>query len=127
MGDEMINVSPWAVFHIGHFAWHQRALLPGDFAPGRKVAAWHIVYPDGKVAHPYDSPKCSTCGVTPETSELEVVEKSTGERMFLAPYRALQRPWPQPKNPKNCWWCNLPAPPGRPPLCDSCVEHLRRY
>jgi len=123
----MIAECPWIVQHNGHVAWYQRALMIGDLAPGRTAAPWHVVYHDGRVAAPYESPVCPTCNAVPMTDELQVIEIATGSRMFLAPYRALQVAWPVPKEQKNCWWCNLPAPEGYPPLCEGCENHLRRY
>lgn len=122
----MLTECPWEVEHNGHFAWFQRSLLIGDFAPGLVPVPWFVVYPDGLAADPRIDPTCVTCGEVPETNELIVIERATGDSHFLAPCRAGLKKWSKPTDPKTCWWCNSPrvAAASTPPLCEACAEYL---
>ncbi len=122
----MTNENPWEVEHNGHFAWFQRSLLIGDYAPGRVPSSRFVVYDDGRAASPLEAPKCETCGDVPETNELIVIETTTGDAHFLAPFRSGLRKWPKPTDTKTCWWCNTAGAgaPTSPPLCEQCQAYL---
>ncbi len=94
----------WAIEHMGHPAFYLRALLPGDFAPGRSPAARHVLHLDG--ARDAATPVCGTCDKTPSVDELEPVERSTGDRGFLDAFRSGRAKWPRPTDPATCWECS---------------------
>lgn len=117
---------PWEVQHNGHFAWYQRALLIGDFAPGLTPRADFIVWSDGRSANPDGAPQCETCAMIPDVDKLIAVEIATGDSHFLAPFRAGLQKWPKPTDVSNCWWCNTTGAGATtsPPLCEQCQEYL---
>ena len=122
----MIDECPWEIEHNGHYAWYQRSLLIGDFAPRLEPSPRFIVYADGLVADPRVAPSCETCGAVPETNELIAVEINTDDSHFLAPFRAGLAKWPKPTAPTNCWWCNTKRSGAAttPPLCEQCQAYL---
>ena len=123
----MLDECPWEIEHDGHFAWFQRSLLIGDFAPRRVPLSRFVVCADGRAADPRTEPTCATCGATPRTDELIAVERATGDSHFLAPYRSGLAKWPKPTDTKkNCWWCNTARSGAEttPPLCSQCQEYL---
>ena len=121
----MLDECPWEIEHDGHHAWFQRALLVGDFAPGRVPSPRFVGYPNGH-AHPDVPPTCSTCGAVPETRDLVAVEIETDDSFFLAAFREGLKKWPKPTDPNTCWWCNSPRVDAEtsPPLCVQCRDHL---
>ena len=94
----------WAVEHAGHPAYYMRALLPGDFAPGRSPAGRHALQLDG--ARPATTPLCGTCEAAPSPEDLEPVERSTGDRGFLEVFRTGRAKWPKPTDESTCWECS---------------------
>lgn len=95
----------WAVEHRGHPAFYLRALLPGDFAPGRLPLPRHVRTLTGEED---DDPVCGTCAETPVAEDLDIVERATGRRGFLTEQRAQRQPWPKPTDPASCWLCSDP-------------------
>jgi len=92
----------WAVEHIGHPAFYLRTLMPGDFAPGRLPLARHVADLEGGEDA---DPVCGTCGHVPALSgALEIIERRTGARGFLEPYRASGK-WPAATPADTCWLC----------------------
>ena len=122
----MIDECPWEIEHNGHFAWFQRSLLIGDFAPRLVPLTRFVVYTDGRAADPRTEATCETCSDVPTTNELIAVEAATGDSHFLAPYRAGLAKWPKPTDPTNCWWCNTKrrGAATTPPLCEQCQKYL---
>lgn len=121
----MSERAPWHVFHGPHLAWRQRAVMVGDFAPGRLPSAWYVVDAEGRSADPVSVPTCETCGAVPKVESLTVVEVATGERSFLARVRDMGR-WPRPTDPATCWWCNCPGlEMANGLLCVGCDAHLK--
>jgi hypothetical protein len=128
----------WAVEHRGHPAFYLRALMPGDFAPGRRPALRHALTVDGK--RPTSVLQCGTCGETPEAGDLEPIERTTGIRGFLGEYRRGRARWPQPTEESSCWLCSDPrvkatrtvaiaTGTGRTvevSVCERCAAHLAR-
>jgi len=101
----------WVILHRDqngdlHHAWYQRALLKGDFRPGLEPRADYIVDADGRAADPVVTPTCATCREIPHVSDLEPVERTTGDAGFLDDFREHRRPWPEATNPLTCWYCN---------------------
>jgi len=122
----MIDECPWELEHNGHFAWYQRALLIGDFAPGLTPIPDFVVLSRGRSANPDAPPVCETCRVVPDVKELIAIERATGESHYLAPFRKGLTKWPKPTASTSCWWCNSPrvAAASSPPLCEQCQVHL---
>ncbi len=125
----------WAVEHEGHPAFYLRALLAGDFAPGRHPAPRHALGLDGGRPDQAAPLRCGTCGEVPRPEDLEPVERTTGDRGHLGEYRARRVPWPRPTDPGSCWLCSDAArrttseretPAGRVRLCDGCAKHVDR-
>lgn len=116
----------WTIEHNGHFAWFQRSLMAGDFAPGRQPVSHYVIRPDGRADDPSVAPKCETCGKVPNVDDLIAIETATGDSYFLEPFRKGHRKWPRPTSLDTCWWCNTPnaGAVGNPPLCTQCAEHL---
>jgi hypothetical protein len=100
---------PWLILHNDHPAWYQRALLPGDFAPGRMPMPNYILTLTGEIPK-LGQVRCGTCKKKPAVEDLEPVERTTGQTGFLDRYRYGRRPvpWPEGLNPTNCWNCNNP-------------------
>ena len=94
----------WAVEHAGHPAFYLRALMPGDFSPGRLPLERHVARLDGSQERLV--PLCGTCGTRPLVEALEPIERPTGARGFLAPFRERRAPWPKPTDPNSCWLCS---------------------
>lgn len=118
----------WSIVHMvgrPHEAWRQRALLPGEFKPGRAPSARFIVWPDGRPGHPDETPRCLGCDEVPRVQDLEPVEIATNKRGYLAVYRRNERDWPEVRT-DTCWWCNVEGASGSPPLCSRCVEFLKK-
>lgn len=122
----------WAVEHQGHPCCYLRALMPGDFAPGRRPLARHVLGLDGVVPAAL---VCGTCGEAPAAVDLEPIERATGQRGFLAALRSSRRPWPKATDPATCWLCSSPgqradrtAPVGPAgamvAVCSPCARHL---
>ena len=124
----------WAIEHQGHPAFYLRGLLPGDFAPGRAPAPRHVATLKGKQYREGKPVTCGTCGRVPETDDLEPVERRTGDREFLAAFRAGRLRWPRPTAPASCWLCgdreaelqDVETPGGRARACAGCAPHLKR-
>lgn len=123
----------WAVEHRGHPALYLRALMPGDFAPGRLPLPRHVIELDGTEAPP--EVRCGVCDEVPRAEDLGVIERSTGDRGFLAELRAGRRPWPRPTDPASCWLCSSrtaradrEAQVGGATVrvCERCSGHLAR-
>jgi hypothetical protein len=123
----------WAVEHRGHPAFYLRALLPGDFAPGRQVAPRHVLSLAGVQAT--GPATCGTCGEVPASEDLDVVERRTGNRGFPIEQRAGRRAWPRATDPASCWLCSTrqqPAtvvveqPHGEVAVCARCAAFLAR-
>jgi len=116
----------WTIEHHGHFAWFQRSLMIGDFAPRRVPIGNYIVRPDGRCDDPAQVPVCETCGEVPKTDDLIAIETATGDSNFLEPYRRGFKKWPRPTDPNTCWLCNSQraGATGSPPLCEQCAAHL---
>ena len=129
----------WAVEHEGpeepggdltittHPAFYLRALLPGDFAPGRAPSPRHVGTLTGDGVE--GVAKCGTCGEVPEVGALDVVERASGDRGFLAPFREGRTPWPRPTDPQSCWLCGGPSrlatrEVGGHKFCEGCASHL---
>ena len=121
----------WAVEHAGHPAFYLRALMPGDFAPGRLPLARHVWPLAGAYA---EDVACGTCGGVPRAEALEVVERHTGARGFLALLRAGRQPWPRATDASRCWLCGCrdsawvvaltPLVDAR--MCERCRDHLKK-
>ena len=122
----------WAVEHQGHPAFYLRALLAGDFAPGRAPAPRHAATLDGDQYREGIIVTCGSCGLAPETVDLEPVERATGDHGFLTTFRDGRAPWPRPTDPASCWLCGdrkqktQPAktPGGPARTCARCASHL---
>ncbi len=116
----------WEIEHNGHFAWFQRSLLIGDFAPGLVPRSDFVVDVAGRAADPMAPVQCDTCGAVPETNELIAIESATRDSHFLAPFRAGHAKWPKPTPTETCWWCNTPraSATAQPPLCGQCQAYL---
>lgn len=117
----------WTILHNGHFAWYQRALVSGDFKPGKTPRSEYIVDEDGREADFAATPKCTTCGEVPKVEDLEPVERVTQQRGYLDPYRSGREPWRAGTNDNTCFRCNNPAQLAveNPPLCKQCEAYLR--
>ena len=124
----------WAVEHLGHPAFYLRALLPGDFAPGRGPAPRHTLIASGQAAEGR-SVVCDTCGVEPRPEDLEPIERTTGHLGHLAAYRAGRVSWPRATDPASCWLCSSPAQRaylivetsvGKVRACEGCARHMSR-
>ncbi len=120
----------WAVEHNGHAAFYLRALMAGDFAPGRLPDSRHVRPLDHQGVEPVT---CGTCGKVPQAVDLRVIERSTGNRAALDPFIAGRAPWPKPTDPKRCWLCN--DGPGNTharavgqdvKACPRCARHLSK-
>jgi hypothetical protein len=98
----------WAIEHEGHLAWYQRALMRGDFAPGSKPLPNYVLQLDGTLPDPEKPPKCGTCGKVPSVQELVPVDRHTGTRSVLTPFRLGLAEWPPPTDPETCYVCNCP-------------------
>jgi hypothetical protein len=94
----------WAVEHNGHPAFYLRALLAGDFAPGRKPSQRHVCGLDGEF--PVESVVCGTCGKIPKSEDLEVFERRTGKSGFLNGFRRGKARWPNGTESWSCWLCS---------------------
>ena len=125
----------WAVEHQGHPAFYLRALLPGDFAPGRSPAPRHAATLKGDQCREKKPVTCGTCGRVPEAGDLEPVERRTGDVGFLRPFREGHGPWPRPTDPATCWLCGCPpqvaylvleTPGGKAQACAGCEPYLKR-
>lgn len=99
----------WAVEHRGHPAFYARALMLGDFAPGRAVAPRHVLQLDGAGVTDDEAVACGTCGEAPAACDLEPIERATGQRGFLEACRSRRAPWPKATDPATCWECGAPA------------------
>jgi hypothetical protein len=125
----------WALEHDGHPCCYLRALMPGDFAPGRGVAPRHVMGLDG--SRPPASGgyvlECGTCGEAVAVADLEPIERSTGQRGFLEAFRAGRVKWPRPTDPESCVECCAPrhlcaaveSPRGTVQACASCAPLVR--
>lgn len=98
----------WAVEHHGHPAFFLRALLSGDFAPGRGPAPRHVLCLDGTTTPPSGSVRCGTCGEVPRPEDLVPIERKTGHRNYLDAYRSGRSAWKRPTDPETCWLCSTP-------------------
>ncbi len=139
----MIEVSPgrygWLVLHRvdgrEHPAWYQRALLPGDFRPGSRPLPNYVLTLTGESPDPSETPTCGTCGLEPRVEDLEIVERTSGRRDFLLPFRDVRHPahisWDRAGKtlPQTCYVCNCfgkLSQVGYILLCEACEENLRR-
>lgn len=123
----------WAIEHKAHPAFYLRALMPGDFAPGRSPRPRHALTLLGRrAAAPL---VCGTCGQEPEAESLEPIERFTGDRGFLDQYRTGAGRWPAGTDEDTCWLCGDPAQlvnhedvvdGQRVRVCRRCWQHLRR-
>lgn len=104
-----VGVAWWAVEHDGHPAFYLSALMPGDFAPGLLPLARHVVALDGTRIYFDGAPVCGTCGEVPAAEDLEPIERRTGRRGFLAPYRDRIASWKPATPSRSCWLCSDPA------------------
>ena len=125
----------WAVEHRGHPAFYLRALLAGDFAPGRAPVARHAASLDGAQYREGRPVTCGTCETDPDVDDLEPIERATGTRGFLAVFRSGERPWPKATDPSTCWLCGCPprqaylvveTPGGESRSCEKCAPYLTR-
>ena len=124
----------WAVEHQGHPAFYLRALLPGDFAPGRAPAPRHAATLAGEQFPERKAVTCGTCKQAPDVEDLEPVERATGHRGFLAVFRRGDHPWLRPTDPASCWLCaaqsaptrEVETPGGRARACPGCVPYLKK-
>jgi hypothetical protein len=98
---------PWEIRHGGHVAWYQRALMPGDFAPGQKPVSNYVVQVDGELPEPHKPLKCGVCGKVPKVQDLTPVDRMTGNDHFLREFRVSREKWPPPTDPETCWNCNV--------------------
>lgn len=96
----------WALEHNGHPCCYLRALMPGDFRPGARPLTRHVKYLDGVVPNDGESLVCGTCGEVPESKDLEPIERATGDRGHLAPFRSGTAPWAKPTDPQSCYQCS---------------------
>lgn len=117
-----------------HPAFYLRTLMPGDFAPGRLPAPRHV-RPLVRPAEGLPSEvTCGTCGEVPRSEDIEIVERETGQRGFLAEYRSGRAKWPKPTAEASCWGCSGHAPAvenielrgSTVRVCANCANHLRR-
>jgi hypothetical protein len=125
----------WAIEHRGHPAFYLRALMAGDFAPGRRPAARHARALDGSRVH--GDLLCGTCGAIPDSVELEPIERHTGQRGFLQERRVGRKPWPPATEASSCWECSNRRIPATEDfaleegvtvkVCGQCAEHLARW
>jgi len=118
---------PWAVRHKvagdTHSAWRMRAFLIGDFAPGKAGRNDYVIERDNTPGDRTKRPRCETCDKVPQADDLIVVERATGDRHFLDPYRDGLRPWPPGTNDGRCWWCQTEiGPKDKDDLCGSCAR-----
>lgn len=139
------NSYPWVIVHkvagAEHIAWFQRALLPGDFAPRGKARGGtgtgyplpnYVMYGDGRSPDPDEqTPRCQGCGVHPKNDDLTPVERATGTRNFLVPFRTGRVSWTKAAvtDPHTCYVCNHPLPlayDGVIKLCEQCEENLAK-
>lgn len=131
-GTPDVGIYWWALEHKGHPCCYLRALMPGDFAPGRAPAPRHVLGLDGLVPAEL---RCGTCGEAPAAGDLEPIERATGQRGFLASLRSGARAWPKATDPASCWLCSAPraqadrqAPVGpggsTVAVCAGCARHL---
>ena len=121
------------VDHRGHPAFYLRTLMPGDFAPGRLPAPRHIRLLERPAEGLPAEVTCGTCGEVPRSEDLDVVERSTGSRGFLAAYTAGRVKWPPPTSAESCWMCSNRKSPaiGKARLrgtdvlvCAGCAKYL---
>ncbi len=104
----------WQVWHAPdgvqpHRAFRLRALLIGNFRPGRVIRGFMVIAPDGHPPRPLTDPvKCQVCDLVPDVNDLAVECRITGQRQWLAPYRRGLRKWPRPRWEDRCWWCQAP-------------------
>lgn len=140
---------PWLITHLGHDAWYQRALLTGDFAPGKAPVSNYALTLDGALPDPEAPMTCGTCGQTPSASDLNATDRATGKAEFLAAFRGGQARWLKGTDPATCAYCNdsarltghplrpvklakIAARHGKPHrgpdrdvlVCPSCASHL---
>lgn len=121
----------WAVEHAGHPAYYLRALIPGDFAPGRTPAPRHVLQLDG--SRPAVGPvPCGTCAAIPDPAELEPYERRTGISGFLEGFRRGDSLWPGATSETSCWECSHPRIEAEVEIdgqtvrtCGRCERHLR--
>jgi len=95
----------WLAEHLGHPAFYLRTLMPGDFAPGRLPAPRHVRLLVRGEGLPTEA-TCGTCGEIPRSEDLDVSERSTGSRGFLAAFRSGRAKWPSPTRDESCWMCS---------------------
>ena len=120
---------PWNVRHRidgeVHHAWRMRAFMVGDFLKKRPARSDFIIEKDGTPANWRRRPKCETCGQVPETDDLVVVERATGDKHFLdiaRDERRGARAWAETKEDR-CRWCQAPqASINEDRLCPRCAE-----
>jgi hypothetical protein len=124
---------PWLIQHHRndgqiHDAWYQRALICGDFAPGRRgVLATYIATLDGRIPGPNEALRCGTCNQRLQADDVDAVERITGETGFLRTFRLGRRPWPLTESrEQNCYHCNREIKPGeqRRPVALELVAEL---
>lgn len=121
----------WAIEHQGHPAFFARALMPGDFAPGRGPLPRHLAGLDGAAVA---EARCGLCDEVPAPGDLEAIERNTGNRGFLAPYRTGRVRWPAATDPASCWQCSSRKEPATATaelgggtavaVCEKCAAHL---
>lgn len=98
----------WALEHAGHPCCYLRALMPGDFAPGRAVTPRHVLHLDGSRATEGCPVVCGTCGEVPLIDELEPIERATGQQGAIEAFRSRRAPWPRQTDIASCWECLAP-------------------
>ena len=122
---------PWLVLHGEHVAWYQGALVRGDFQPGRRPIPNYVVMPDGTLPDPGEALACGTCGDEPLVEDLTPVERATGDRDCLTPFRRGLIPWSKAghTHASTCYACNDPtealSQDGYIKLCVRCERHLQ--
>ena len=124
----------WLVLHADHPAFYLRALMPGDFAPGRLPAPRHVRLLERPETGLPEEVRCGTCGEIPRAEDLEPVERQTGARGFLDAFRRGLAKWPQATRSESCWMCSGHAPATEQAsargtditVCAGCAKHLER-
>jgi hypothetical protein len=127
----------WAVQHDEHPAFYLWSFVAGDFAPGPRSGPLrrHAGTLGGSLVRGDGPVRCGSCGAVPDVGRLEVVERCTGDRAFLTPYRSGRSPWPRATDPRSCWLCSDPAAgelqavpvEGKDErVCARCAVHLVR-
>lgn len=116
----------WAVEHQGHPAFYLRALLTGDFAPGRTPAARHVLGLDGYPPEQHKLVRCGTCGKVPRAEDLEPIERATGLRGWLDVFRQGKMPWKRPTDPSTCHLCSTPRVPAVHQCRESEIAPVKR-